>query len=89
MTFRRYSKLMSSSVFAVLLVVDGRSRDPVRAGKSGLDDVDPRDVAQYPIIGLRCRSSMATEFCTLRSSSRSVWGIDQSRRDLRGTGNVR
>lgn len=77
MTFRRYSKLTSSSDDEAVgvPVLSGTSRD----GRSDIDDVGERSsevlslrVAQYPTPGPRCFSSSATDDCTLRSSSRNV-----------------
>lgn len=78
-TFRRYSKLTSSSFVAREGV--GAGEFVREGGSEELDDIDVRlsvglwstvrDV-QYPTPGLRCRSSRAADDWTFLSSSRSV-----------------
>lgn len=78
MTFRRYSKLTSSSLAT-------GAGDPSRGedGKSDVEGVGDAKFAsdrlsclvallQYPTPGFRCRSSRAAELCTFLSSSRRV-----------------
>ena len=82
MTFRKYSKLISSSDFTVAgeLDLDSESRDSDidDLGERGSDDETSVREAQYPTPGLRCRSRRAADDCTLRSSSRKVYSNNQS-----------
>ena len=79
MTFRRYSKLTSSSDFTVD-GDEGLEDEFSFAIRSDTEDVGDRTSgvlslrdAQYPTPGPRCFSSSATEDWTFRSSSRNVW----------------
>lgn len=84
MTFRRYSRLTSSSSFAETEVAG--AGDDVREGDDVDEEIEVRPsvaplllscclLAQYPAPGFLCFSRSAADDCTLRSSSRKVWGL--------------